>query len=162
MKTTKRNVPLIKKEPLLPELSSLEPYCDLMNNNDLAQLEIETDSIKIKLVKNNSLVYSPQENLLSQNIQRSEKEAIKAGTTVPEEAIKSPMVGTIYLSPEPNSKKFIKIGDKVKEGQTLLIIEAMKVMNEIKAEMIGEIVEILVENGDPVEFGQALFLIKKG
>ena len=160
MKTTKRNVPLIKKEPLLPELSSLEQYCDLMNNNDLAQLEIETDSIKIKLVKNNSLVYSPQENLLSQNIQRSEKEAIKEGTTVPEEAIKSPMVGTIYLSPEPNSKKFIKIGDKVKEGQTLLIIEAMKVMNNISAPNEGTVIKIYVDDTQPVEYNQPLVLIQ--
>ena len=160
MKTTKRNVPLIKKEPLLPELSSLEQYCDLMNNNDLAQLEIETDSIKIKLVKNNSLVYSPQENLLSQNIQRSEKEAIKKQATVPEEAIKSPMVGTIYLSPEPNSKKFIKIGDKVKEGQTLLIIEAMKVMNNISAPNEGTIIKIYVDDTQPVEYNQPLVLIQ--
>ena len=160
MKTTKRNVPLIKKEPLLPELSSLEPYCDLMNNNDLAQLEIETDSIKIKLVKNNSLVYSPQENLLSQNIQRSEKEAIKKQATVPEEAIKSPMVGTIYLSPEPNSKKFIKIGDKVKEGQTLLIIEAMKVMNNISAPNEGTVIKIYVDDTQPVEYNQPLVLIQ--
>jgi acetyl-CoA carboxylase biotin carboxyl carrier protein len=74
----------------------------------------------------------------------------------------SPMVGTFYLAPSPDAASFSEVGMRVTEDSVLCIVEAMKVMNEIKAEMSGEIVEILVENGDPVEFGQALFLIKKG
>ncbi|MFT4709990.1 MAG: acetyl-CoA carboxylase biotin carboxyl carrier protein [Bacteroidia bacterium] len=74
----------------------------------------------------------------------------------------SPMVGTFYRAASPEAGSFAEIGMKVTEDSVLCIVEAMKVMNEIKAEMTGEVVECLVENGDPVEFGQALFLIKKG
>ena len=71
----------------------------------------------------------------------------------------APMVGTFYLAPAPDAAPYVKIGDKVKEGQTVCIIEAMKLMNEIEADVAGEIVDILVENGEPVEYGQTLFLI---
>ena len=74
----------------------------------------------------------------------------------------SPIVGTFYRSSSPDADAFVEVGTKVTEESVLCILEAMKVMNEIKAEMKGEIVEVLVENGEPVEFGQPLFLIKKG
>jgi acetyl-CoA carboxylase biotin carboxyl carrier protein len=78
------------------------------------------------------------------------------------EEFTSPMVGTFYRSPSPDAGPFTEVGTRVTAESVLCIVEAMKVMNEIKAEMSGEIVEILVENGEPVEFGQPLFLIKKG
>jgi acetyl-CoA carboxylase biotin carboxyl carrier protein len=74
-------------------------------------------------------------------------------------AIKSPMVGTFYRSPSPEAKPFVAIGDTVKEGQTVCVIEAMKLMNEIEADASGVVRAILVENGQPVEYGQALFVI---
>ena len=74
-------------------------------------------------------------------------------------AIKSPMVGTVYLQPEPGANKFVKIGDQVKSGQTLLIIEAMKTMNPIDSNLQGKVIKILVENEQAVEFGQPLMLI---
>ena len=74
-------------------------------------------------------------------------------------AIKSPMVGTVYLQPEPGANKFVNIGDKVKSGQTLLIIEAMKTMNPIESSLQGNVIEVLVENEQAVEFGQPLMLI---
>jgi acetyl-CoA carboxylase biotin carboxyl carrier protein len=77
-------------------------------------------------------------------------------------AIESPMVGTFYRSPSPDAEAFADVGTKIDEESVVCIIEAMKVMNEIKAELRGEIVEMLVENGEPVEFGQPLFLVKKG
>jgi acetyl-CoA carboxylase biotin carboxyl carrier protein len=77
-------------------------------------------------------------------------------------AIESPMIGTFYSAPSPDSEPFSRVGKRVDEESVVCIIEAMKVLNEIKAELRGEIVEILVENGDPVEFGQPLFLVKKG
>ncbi len=77
------------------------------------------------------------------------------GTTIP-----SPMVGTFYRSPSPESEAFVSVGSKISVDQTLCIIEAMKVMNEIRAEIGGEILQVLVENGEPVEFGQPLFLVK--
>jgi len=74
----------------------------------------------------------------------------------------SPMVGTFYRSPSPDAESFVEAGSKISEETTLCIIEAMKVMNEIKAEMRGTVVEVLVQNGEPVEFGQPLFLIRPG
>ncbi|HEB83698.1 MAG TPA: acetyl-CoA carboxylase biotin carboxyl carrier protein, partial [Bacteroidetes bacterium] len=73
--------------------------------------------------------------------------------------IKSPMVGTFYRSPAPDAEPYIRIGDKITPGQVLCIVEAMKLMNEIEADVSGRVVEILVENGDPVEFGQVMFRI---
>jgi len=78
------------------------------------------------------------------------------------DVMKSPMVGTFYRAPSPDTEPFSEVGTVVTEDSVLCIIEAMKVMNEIRAEMKGEVVEILVENGEPVEFGQPLFLLKKG
>ncbi len=78
------------------------------------------------------------------------------------EVFPSPMVGTFYRAPSPETEPFVTTGQKFNEESVICIVEAMKVMNEIKAEMRGEIVEILVENGEPVEFGQPLFLYKKG
>ena len=78
------------------------------------------------------------------------------------EVFKSPIVGTFYRSPSPDAEQFVGPGSSFDEGSVLCIIEAMKVMNEIRAEFAGEIVEVLAENGEPVEFGQPLFLIKKG
>jgi acetyl-CoA carboxylase biotin carboxyl carrier protein len=78
------------------------------------------------------------------------------------EVFKSPIVGTFYRSPSPDSEPFMRPGSRFDEGSVLCIIEAMKVMNEIRAEFRGEVVEVLAENGEPVEFGQPLFLIKKG
>ena len=74
--------------------------------------------------------------------------------------VKSPIIGTAYLSPEPGAKKFIEVGDKIKKGQTLMIVEAMKTMNHVPSTTDGEVKKILVEDGQPVEFGQTLVLIK--
>jgi acetyl-CoA carboxylase biotin carboxyl carrier protein len=76
--------------------------------------------------------------------------------------IKSPMVGTFYRAPSPDSKPYTEVGDKVKQGQTVCIVEAMKLMNEIESDVAGTVTEILVENGQPVEYGQVLFVIKTG
>ena len=82
-------------------------------------------------------------------------EEAPAGTIV-----KSPIVGTFYRSPDPNSPVFVNVGDRVKVGQVLCIIEAMKLMNEIEAEFAGEVVKIHVENGQPVQYGDALFTVR--
>ena len=74
--------------------------------------------------------------------------------------VKSPIIGTAYLAPEPGAKKFVKIGDKVKKGQTIMIVEAMKTMNHVPSTNDGEVKKILVEDGQPVEFGQTLVILK--
>ena len=78
---------------------------------------------------------------------------------MPAGAVTSPMVGTVYVAPEPNTPPFVQIGDVVQEGQTLLIIEAMKVMNPLPAPRAGKVTQILVDNGDPVEYGEPLMVI---
>jgi acetyl-CoA carboxylase biotin carboxyl carrier protein len=89
--------------------------------------------------------------------------AAAAPSAEPEEpkgtAVKSPMVGTFYRSPSPGAKAFVEVGQAVKPGDTLCIIEAMKLLNEIEAEVAGEVKQVLVENGQPVEYGQPLFVI---
>ena len=94
----------------------------------------------------------------------SRKSSSPAAGTAPDEEkhcveIKSPMVGTFYLSPDPDSTPYVKVGDSVGKGTTVCIVEAMKVFNEIQSEVSGKVVAILVENGEPVEFGQPLFKI---
>jgi acetyl-CoA carboxylase biotin carboxyl carrier protein len=86
-----------------------------------------------------------------------------ASEAAPEEGfhhVKSPIVGTFYSSPNPNAPPFVKVGDKVSAGQVLCIVEAMKLMNEIESDVAGELVRVLVENGQPVEYGQPLFAIR--
>jgi acetyl-CoA carboxylase biotin carboxyl carrier protein len=89
---------------------------------------------------------------------KAEAEGEEEGTV----AITAPMVGTFYRSPSPDSAAYVEVGDKVEPGKTVCIIEAMKLFNEIESEIKGEIVKILVENAKPVEYGQKLFLVKKG
>ena len=151
----------------LPSLKELESYCDLMNKKKLGLLHIETDEIKLKLVhQNNSYNLQKQpsnivnnDNPVSSEIKNNDVKTLDKINTNGD-IIKSPMVGTAYLSPEPKANKFIKKGDKVNKGQTLLIIEAMKVMNNINAPKDGIIVDVLIEDSQPVEYDQPIIIIK--
>jgi len=96
------------------------------------------------------------------NVGAAPAQAAAGGPPPGTEVFKSPIVGTFYRSPSPDSEPFMRPGTRFEEGSVLCIIEAMKVMNEIRAEFSGEVVEVLAENSEPVEFGQPLFLIKKG
>ena len=151
----------------LPSLKELESYCDLMNEKKLGIIHIETDEIKLKLIhQSNSYSLQKQPDNIVNNYDpvSSEiksnyvKELDKKNTDG--DIIKSPMVGTAYLSPEPKANTFIKKGDKVNKGQTLLIIEAMKVMNNINAPKDGIIVDVLIEDSQPVEYDQPIIIIK--
>lgn len=145
----------------LPKISELEPYCTLMEEKQLSEIEIQTELIKIKLTKTN--YYNlPESNFQPPNLDLSKTKISlkKTDDNLISGVIKSPMVGTAYLSPEPNVKKFVSVGDSVSKGQTLLIIEAMKVMNNIIAPNDGKVTEILIEDAQPVEFEQPLIIIK--
>ena len=151
----------------LPNLKELESYCDLMNEKKIGVIHIETDEIKLKLVhQSNSYSLQKQPDNIVNNIDpvsseiksNDVKELDKKNTDG--DIIKSPMVGTAYLSPEPKANTFIKKGDKVNKGQTLLIIEAMKVMNNINAPKDGIIVDVLIEDSQPVEYDQPIIIIK--
>lgn len=102
----------------------------------------------------------PFNQMLEQEVKTSVGEAVQQSEKTNYKKIVSPMVGTYYASPSPDKPVFAKVGDKVKKGQTVCIIEAMKLMNEIESEVDGEIVKILVNNEEMVEFGQPLFLVK--
>jgi len=151
----------------LPNVKELEPYCDLMKKREISEIEIETDQIRVRLVSCD-LNNGPQKQILnvvnhdeitSTKTNATEKEMSKSNIDF-SDTVNSPMVGTAYLSPEPKAKQFIKKGDKVSKGQTLLIIEAMKVMNSISSPKDGVIQDILIEDSQPVEYDQPLVLIK--
>ncbi len=133
----------------------------LLEKTGLSEIEIENKAVgRIKVAKNlistSVLPSSPiplSETNTSNEIDKSETKDIS-------NAITSPMVGTIYLKPDPDSEPFIKEGDKVKKGDTLLIIEAMKTMNNIPADKDGVIKQVLVENEQPIQFGDPLVIIE--
>jgi acetyl-CoA carboxylase biotin carboxyl carrier protein len=153
------------------DLRKLKTLIDLVAESDIAELEVTEGESKVRIVKSggpqNQMVMLPQgaHQFAPQFHTAPASHAAPTGTAAaaPVElsghVVKSPMVGTFYRSSTPGSAPFIDIGSSVKEGDTLCIIEAMKLLNEIDADISGTIKEILVENGQPVEFGQPLFVI---
>ena len=123
---------------------------------NLTELEYQDGQTKIKVSKaTRSIEQSINNAVVPQNKAVLNKSDNNEGIRV-----KSPIIGTAYLAPEPGAKKFVKIGDKVKKGQTIMIVEAMKTMNHVPSTNDGEVKKILVEDGQPVEFGQTLVLLK--
>ena len=141
-------------------LKEIKEMINLMNENELLELELERDGLKIRLKKNSGQI----EQIITQAqpvIKTGELQQIKAKEETPcLIEIKTPMVGTFYRAPSPESPAFVDTGSEIEPGQVICIIEAMKLMNEIKAELKGRIKEILAENGSPVEFGQVLFRVE--
>ena len=123
---------------------------------NLTELEYQEDKTKIKVSRASKGVEAPKTSaVISQN-----KAVLKNSDENDGVRVKSPIIGTAYLAPEPGAKKFVKIGDKIKKGQTVMIVEAMKTMNHVPSTSDGEVVNILVEDGQPVEFGQTLVILK--
>tara|TARA_B100000941_G_scaffold94957_1_gene66013 strand:+ start:2032 stop:2457 length:426 start_codon:yes stop_codon:yes gene_type:complete len=123
---------------------------------NLTELEYQDGSTKIKVSKTAKPVEQSKGNaVVAQN-----KTVLNTNTNEEGVRVKSPIIGTAYLAPEPGAKSFVKIGDKVKKGQTVMIVEAMKTMNHVPSTSDGEVKKILVEDGQPVEFGQTLVLLK--
>ena len=126
-----------------------------MTKNNLSEIEISNGSSVFKLKKLVKESNDSRNNeIFDQSISKKKDEP-----SISEKALKSPLVGTAYLSPEPGAKKFVEVGQTVEIGQVLLIIEAMKTMNEITADKSGVIKKVFVKNESPVEFGEPLFLI---
>lgn len=144
-------------------IKELKEMISLMNENDLTELEIEKEGLRIRLRKAIPSEISPQpptiliEKEKEALIERPKEEIIKVKNTT---EIKAPMVGIFYRAPSPEAPPFVETGQIIEIGQVICIIEAMKLMNEIKSEIKGKVLEILVENGEPVEFGQPLFLVE--
>jgi acetyl-CoA carboxylase biotin carboxyl carrier protein len=151
------------------DLRKLKTLIDLVAESGVSELEVTEGEDKVRIVKNPAPIAAPAQQFYAAApaaapapTPTSAAAAPTAEAAPPEptgHAVKSPMVGTFYRSPTPDADSFVKIGDTVKEGQTLCIIEAMKLLNEIESDKSGVVKEILCENGQGIEFGQALFII---
>ena len=157
MPVTRRNRKSEEESSPSPEidLTKIKDLIKLMEDHDLTAFELEDSGFKVRLEKGGT----PEQVIAAAPpvaVEEKSPEKIVAEET---EEISAPMVGTFYKSPSPDADAFVKVGDSVDEGTVVCIIEAMKVMNQIKAEKSGVIQRILVEDASPVEFGQGLFVI---
>ncbi|HWE99251.1 MAG TPA: acetyl-CoA carboxylase biotin carboxyl carrier protein [Caulobacteraceae bacterium] len=149
-----------KRPPAEPYLDAalVRELADVLNDTGLTEVEVERGELRIRITKaalmaaQPPLAYAPP-------AAPAAGEAPAAASAVAADAVKSPMVGTVYLQPQPGSPPFARVGDKVAEGQTLLLIEAMKTMNPIAAPKAGTLTQLLVSDGQPVEFGEPLLVI---
>ncbi len=143
------------------DLRKLKTLIDLVAESDIAELEVTEGESKVRIVKslpmaNNQVMMMPAQAMPYSAPAAAVPVAVVEPTGY---VVKSPMVGTFYRSSAPGSPSFVEVGSSVKEGDTLCIIEAMKLLNEIDSDASGVVTQILVENGQPVEFGQPLFVI---
>ena len=170
------------------DYKNIQELIKTVSDSQITCFEIETEGIKIKIEKKEKQVVVEEKSVYAAPVQSVIKDSLTGeniainqssventdndmsstienkSKIIPEEnlfIVKSPIVGTMYSSPGPESQNFVEVGSNVKKGDTLCILEAMKLMNEIESEVDGEIVEVLVYNGDMVEYGQPLFKIRK-
>lgn len=141
----------------------LKKLIKVVEDSQISELEIEDQGSRVKIVKNppysaQPVVHLPAPGAPAPSAQPAESTEKEVDSNLNE--VTSPMVGTFYRSPSPGSPPFVQVGDRVKLGQTLCILEAMKLMNELECEVSGIVREICVENTEPVEFGTRLFLIE--
>lgn len=155
------------------DLKDIKSLIEMMKRYDLAEFEIEEEGLKLRLSRNQAgqpmlqtshayplphgeqVIYPPVRGVAEDEGKEDDADAADFAY------VKSPMVGTFYRSPSPDSAPFVSIGDQVSDDTVVCIVEAMKVMNEIQAEVRGEIAEVLVENGVSVEYGQPLFKLRQ-
>jgi len=149
------------------EKSLIRELAELLNETGLSEIEIERDGLKVRVARQAMAAFVQSAPAAAPPAAARGTEsaagAAKSGTTDPAShpgCVKSPMVGTAYRAPEPGAAAFVDIGTRVVQGQTLMIIEAMKTMNHIPAPKAGTVKEILIENGQPVEFGEPLVIIE--
>ena len=148
------------------DLRKVKKLIELLEESGLSEIEITEGDDKVRITKGGKQV--PQTNIV-ETIQESETltpnenidEHAKSKNNAEFHEVKAPMIGTYYQSPEPDAEAFVKVGDPIRDGDTLCIIEAMKMMNKIESDVSGIIERIMVQNGDPVEFDQVLFLVSK-
>ena len=146
------------------DLRKLKTLIDLVAESGIAELEITEGEGKVRIVKFTppppTVAYMPEPQQVVAAAAPAPAAAAPAAPAAPQgHVVKSPMVGTFYRAPNPGASPFVEVGQSIKEGEPLCIIEAMKLLNEIEADKSGVIKEILVENGEPVEYGQPLFVI---
>jgi acetyl-CoA carboxylase biotin carboxyl carrier protein len=148
------------------DLKDIKAIIDLMKKNSISEFELERQDFKIKLKRGGVQAVQYEEPTAVASVPANQASGIVPLTTTPAPAagneleIKSPMIGTFYRAPSPESANYVEVGSEVNADTVVCIIEAMKVMNEIKAEVRGVITEILIDNAKPVEFGQPIFKIR--
>jgi acetyl-CoA carboxylase biotin carboxyl carrier protein len=145
----------------------IRDLANILNDTDLTEIEVEQDDLRIRVSRAGTPQYiqAPMAPAyaaapLPAAVPAVAAPAAAASSRNPANVTSAPMVGTVYMAPAPGARAFIEVGASVKEGQTLLIIEAMKTMNQIPSPKSGTVTEILVEDGHPVEYGQALVVIE--
>lgn len=152
-------------------LKDIKELIEMLKDTDISELEVERAGVKVRLRKGGEVNYQPvmprMEYAHAPMAAPARTEAAASAAAAAAEPAKtnqakvtSPIVGTFYRAPAPDKPAYVQVGDTVKKGQVLCIVEAMKLMNEIESEASGKIVQILLENGKPVEYGQTLFLIE--
>jgi acetyl-CoA carboxylase biotin carboxyl carrier protein len=153
------------------DLRKLKTLIDLVAESDIAELEVTEGESKVRIVKSSAMPQNQVVMMQPQGMQQYQPQAAPVPAAAPVAAapavaaeptgyiVKSPMVGTFYRSSAPGTPAFVEVGSTVKAGDTVCIIEAMKLLNEIDTDKAGVVTQILVENGQPVEFGQPLFVI---
>jgi len=139
---------------------TVDQVVDLAVRHNLAEIEVEADGTRIRVVREHAPAAGAAPRVEAPATPLAQAAAAPAESTAHLVPVEAPMVGTFYRAPKPDASPFVSAGDVVKEGQVLCIVEAMKLMNEIEAKAAGRIVKILVDNGQPVEFGQSLFLME--
>ena len=152
------------------DLRKLKKLIDLVQESGIAELEVTEGEERVRIARGGAVSVTPLGTASPATAATAPATSAAAGAAPAPAAaepapgqeghlVKSPMVGTFYRAPSPDAKPFVSAGDPVKEGQTICVIEAMKLMNEIECDISGVVKAILVENGQPVEYGQALFII---
>ncbi len=139
----------------------LRSLLDLLIEKDIAEFEHEDEAARIKIVRGARVAVAPAGLPVAVPAGAPSKAALEAAAPADTVDVTSPFVGTFYRAPSPDAPTFVEVGSVIRPGQTLCIIEAMKLMNEIEADCSGTIVEVFAQNGKAVEFGQKLFRVKK-
>ena len=147
------------------DIRKVKKLIEMLESSELEVIEIQEGEESVRLVKKQTetvvshVTQNPADPVTEKTVIGHSQEALSTITADDGEVITSPMVGTFYAAPSPGAKPFISVGDEIQEGDIVCIVEAMKMMNEIKSDFSGKVTSVLVENSEPVEFGQALFTV---
>jgi len=147
------------------DIRKVKKLIEMLESSELEVIEIKEGEESVRLVKKQTetvvshVTQNPADPVTEKTVIGHSQEALSNIKAADGEVITSPMVGTFYAAPSPGAKPFISVGDEIQEGDIVCIVEAMKMMNEIKSDFSGKVTSVLVENSEPVEFGQALFTV---
>lgn len=159
---------MAKASKTTDESKFIREMAELLGETNLSEIEVEREGLRVRVARQLSaapavsvpVAAAPVAPAAAASADSTPQEAAPVNHASHPGAVKSPMVGTVYTAPEPGSAAFVSVGDKVKEGQTILIVEAMKVMNPISAPKGGTVKEILISDAEPIEFDQPLMIIE--